>query len=144
LALLSEVAYLAGSPDAETLNHTLTNKRPEVQSCCLFVASPRVRYAFTLKLRGEYQAAGLLVDAALTSAQSAAANGNELPRVRVNLAAIAAFKGLRTEVFESLEKAYSAGLRDTESSVRIHSFENIAPILALALSWVACKRRRPW
>jgi hypothetical protein len=78
----------------------------------LFVASPRVRYAFTLKLRGEYQAAGLLVDAALTSAQSAAANGNELPRVRVNLAAIAAFKGLRTEVFESLEKAYSAGLRD--------------------------------
>jgi hypothetical protein len=74
--------------------------------------SPRLRYAYLLARRGDTNRATRLLQEAETLARQALKDGNELPRVRIEIAATYAIRQQNEPALECLQKAYDAGCRD--------------------------------
>ena len=110
--LLAEMALLAGAPDAEQLTEAQFRNAPDITATYWLVPeSPRVRFAYLLARRGEKRHIELL-DQALQGAQKALQDGNQSPRVRMDLAAVHALRGEKDRALSSLQQAFDAGWRD--------------------------------
>jgi hypothetical protein len=110
--LLAEMALLAGAPDAEQLTEAQFQNSPDITAGYWLVPeSPRVRLAYLLARRGEKRQVDLL-DQALQGAQKALQEGNQSPRVRMDIAAIHALRGEKDKALRSLQQGYDAGWRD--------------------------------
>jgi len=77
--------------------------------------SPRLRYASVLMHRGAREKALALARKALDEADLALRDGNQSPRVPLEIAAAHALCGRPADALDSLERAYAAGLRDHRS-----------------------------
>jgi TolB-like protein/Flp pilus assembly protein TadD len=113
IALLAELTFLAGSEDAESLGERFFRSAPDITASYWMVPqSPRARYAYILARRGEKGRATQSVDEALKRAQEALKQGNQSPRVPMDLAAIHAVRGETETALSWLQRAYEAGWRD--------------------------------
>jgi TolB-like protein len=112
----ADVAYLAGSPELESLlapllEHSPTNRLWGGESV-------RLRYAYVLQKRGESRRAAALAAEAERYARERIAGGDDTPVQRVELAATAALRGETDPALEWLERAFDAGYRDYGSLER--------------------------
>jgi TolB-like protein len=125
-AVLAEVNYLARTPEAERLTRELASASAVLPLFNRWVATegPLTRYAYLLAARGSRAQAALCLDRVQAAALQALRNGNESPRIPMELAAISAIQG-RDTVYAWLARAYDAGWRDYRSLARDPIFDRI-------------------
>ncbi len=108
---LAEIAYLADAPDLEALTEPLMKESASAASVWLG-ETVRVRYAYALARRGEVRLVPVLLDVGEDVARRRIDSGDESPRRRLELAAIAALRRGNEDALDWLSRAYDAGYRD--------------------------------
>lgn len=91
----------------------------------VLLESSRTRYAYLLFRRGEKARATHLIEQAASRAQETLQQGNDMPRVRLDIAAAHAMQRRREAALEWLRQAYDAGYRDPRTLGRDPMFENV-------------------
>jgi eukaryotic-like serine/threonine-protein kinase len=126
LYLLADLALITGGPDMETLLERFFRSAPDLSGgYWVLPESFRVKYAYALARRGETQRAAQLMDEAVRLAREALETGDELPRARMEIAAVHAFRKQKTPALEWLEKAYDAGWRESRRLARDPMFDSV-------------------
>jgi serine/threonine protein kinase/TolB-like protein len=111
--LLSELALIDQSPDRKELVEAYFRSSPDLSGGWFILPeSYRVRYAYLLTGEGETKRATQLMDEAERLALQALNQGNEMPRVRVEIAAIHVFRQEKEPALDWLQRAYDAGWRE--------------------------------
>jgi TolB-like protein len=106
----ADIAYLADSPDLESLLAPLVKDSPTNR--LWGGESVRMRYAYAQQTRGDSVRAKALVAEAERYARDRIAAGDDTPVQRIELAAAAALRGEADAAMEWLERAFEAGYRD--------------------------------
>jgi len=126
LSLLADLALITGAADAESRVERFFRSAPDLNAgSWLLPESFRVKYAYFLAHHGEVRRAKQLMEEAARLARESMDKGNELPRVRMEIAAIHAFRQQKEPVLEWLQKAYDAGWRDSRTLARDPMFERV-------------------
>ena len=106
----ADIAFLLDAPDIE---RWITPLMEHGASNNLWVAETvRMRYAYALARRGDAAGSAALVDEAERIARQKIEAGNEIPALRVEMAAAAALRKDTDGALEWLERAVDAGYRD--------------------------------
>jgi tetratricopeptide (TPR) repeat protein len=125
LAVLAELAFLSGQPDAETRIERLSRSAPGLTASQLLKPETHgTTYAYLLMKRGERARAAELLAESLKQARAAQADGNENQRIPIEIAAIHAVKGERIPAIEWLERGLTAGYKDYSTLGRHPIFES--------------------
>jgi tetratricopeptide (TPR) repeat protein len=124
--VMSDVASITHQADAESQTERLFQSAPDLGAgFSMLPESFRARYAYVLLHRGEKNRAASLMQQAVRLAREALAEGNELPRARLELAAIHAIRDQKEPALEWLQRAYDAGWRDSRTLARDPMFETL-------------------
>ena len=108
--LRADMAYLTDGDDLEPALEALM-----ANAAGNFVAVPesvRLRYGYVLRKRGDVARAAPLIAEAERLARDKIEHGNQLPPLRIELAAVAMLKGDTAGALEWLSRAVNAGFRD--------------------------------
>ncbi|HYG97795.1 MAG TPA: protein kinase [Terriglobales bacterium] len=117
--LVADVALITGTPDATTYVEHFFRSVPDLNAnWWLLPESYRVRYAYLLANRGETKRAHKLLNEAERKARQTLDEGDETPRLRMELAAIYALREQNRAALEWLERAYDLGWRDARTLAR--------------------------
>jgi serine/threonine protein kinase/tetratricopeptide (TPR) repeat protein len=108
--MLNDLAVLAATGDAETLNEDMFRTAPELPGV-LLPESGRLRYAFLLQRRGDARARGLIEESE-ARARARIASGDRAPANFMEAGAARALNGDADGAFAELERGYAAGWRD--------------------------------
>jgi tetratricopeptide (TPR) repeat protein len=126
LSLLAELALITRAADTEARVERFFRSAPDLSAgSWILPESFRVKYAYLLARRGETSRATQLMEEAARLARQTLDKGNELPRVRMEIAAIHAFRQQKEPALEWLQKAYDAGWRDPRTLARDPMFEGL-------------------
>jgi serine/threonine protein kinase/TolB-like protein/Tfp pilus assembly protein PilF len=126
LSLLAELALITRAADTEARVERFFRSAPDLSAGSrILPESFRVKYAYLLARRGETSRATQLMEEAARLARQTLDKGNELPRVRMEIAAIHAFRQQKEPALEWLQKAYDAGWRDPRTLARDPMFEGL-------------------
>jgi serine/threonine-protein kinase len=126
LAVLAELAFLSGAPDAETRIERLSRSTPGLTASQLLKPETHgTTYAYLLMKRGERPKALELLAQSLKQARAAQADGNENQRIPIEIAAIHAAMGERRAALDWLERGLTAGYRDYSTLRRHPIFESV-------------------
>ena len=106
----ADVAFLANTPDLEAVLAPLMQH--SAASSVHVPESVRLRYAFALGKRGDTARAMPLVVEAERIAREKIDRGNEMPPLRIELAAAAALREDTAAALDWLTKAFDGGYRD--------------------------------
>lgn len=124
--LEADLALISGVPDAEKRVERLFRSAPDLSaSSMVLLESSRTRYAYLLARRGEKTRAAQLMEQAASLAQQTVQQGNDMPRVRLEIAALNAMLRQKEVALQWLQQAYDAGYRDPRTLVRDPMFENV-------------------
>jgi serine/threonine protein kinase len=105
-----DMAFLVDSPDLESALEPLMEHSASIY---LTVAETvRLRYAYALGRRGESAKAGALLAEAERVARERIDGGNQMPALRIELAAAAVLRKDRNAALEWLARAYDGGYRE--------------------------------
>ena len=126
LLLLADLTLMTGAADTETLLERFFKSSPDLTGgFWILPESFRVKYAYALARRGDTRRAAQLMQDAERLARETLDKGNELPRARMEMAAIHAFRQDKELALEWLQKAYDAGWRDSRTLSRDPMFEGL-------------------
>jgi eukaryotic-like serine/threonine-protein kinase len=112
LLLLADLTLIANAPDAQAQAERFFRAAPDSFGQWILPESHRLRYAYLLARQGSTKHATRLLQEVETLARQALKDGNELPRVRIEIAAVHAVRQQKQPALEWLQKAYDAGWRD--------------------------------
>ncbi|MCA1562790.1 MAG: tetratricopeptide repeat protein, partial [Acidobacteria bacterium] len=126
LPLLAELTFLLGGWDAEERAERFFRVSPDITAAWWLVThSPRVRYAALLAGRGHSSRAKQLLEEALRLAEKALADGNQSPRVPLEMAAIHALRSENDAALHWMQRGYEAGWRGFQVLARDPMFANV-------------------
>ncbi|MFN2509239.1 MAG: tetratricopeptide repeat protein [Chthoniobacterales bacterium] len=112
LSLLAELTALLAARDAEARAELSFRACPDIMANWWLVThSPRVRYAALRAGRGDASRAKQLLDEAQRLAGKAMAEGNQSPRVPLEMAAIHALRSENDAALDWMQRGYEAGWR---------------------------------
>jgi serine/threonine protein kinase/Tfp pilus assembly protein PilF len=126
LLLLADLALITGAADTESRVERFFRSAPDLNAgSWLLSESFRVKYAYFLAHHGEVRRAKQLMEEAARLARESMDKGNEMPRARIEIAAIHALRQQKEPALEWLQKAYDAGWRDSRTLARDPMFERV-------------------
>ena len=126
LFLLADLALMTGAADTETRVEHFFRSAPDLSGgFWILPESFRVKYAYFLAHHGEVRRAKQLMEEAARLARESMDKGNEMPRARIEIAAIHALRQQKEPALEWLQKAYDAGWRDSRTLIRDPILERI-------------------
>ncbi len=126
LLLLADLALITDAADAESRVERFFRFAPDLNaSSWLLSESFRVKYACFLARHGQVRRAKQLMEEAARLAREAMDQGNEMPRARIEMAAIHALRQQKELALEWLQKAYDAGWRDSRTLMRDPMFSSL-------------------
>ena len=126
LLLLADLALIMGGADMESRVERFFRSSPDLSAGTeILPESFRARYAYLLARRGETSRATHLMEEAAGVARKALSEGNEMPRVRIEIAAIHAVRQQKNLALGWLQAAYDAGWRDPRTLERDPMLEGL-------------------
>jgi hypothetical protein len=126
LILMADLALITRADDAESRVERFFRSSPDLGAATMILLeSFRARYAYLLVRRGGTSRVPELMEEAAKVAQDALRQGNEMPRVRLEMAALYAARRQKEPALEWLQQAYNAGCRDPRTLVRDPMFESL-------------------
>jgi len=140
---LAATAFLAHAADAEVLAEKLAKRAPEFYD----MVTPRVRWAYFLKRRGDRRAEAEAAEALRLSSHKLA-SGSQDPWLSINLAAASLIQGDREAAFSSLTRGVENGFREYDFMALNPIFEPITgdarlrALVAKMTEDLALQRRR--
>jgi eukaryotic-like serine/threonine-protein kinase len=112
LTSLAQVAWLVGTPDADSLVLGRYRAAPDTRPFGFLPYAFRTLLAATRLRHGDAASGRALADSALAFAKKEFERGGEDPGPAVEMAALMALKGRRGEALDWLERAHELGYRD--------------------------------
>jgi serine/threonine protein kinase/Flp pilus assembly protein TadD len=124
--LMADVESITNQADVESHTERLYRTAPDLGAgFILLPESFRARYGHILLRRGARSRAEAVLRQAMKLAKEALADGNEMPRVRLEIAAIHAVQLENEAALEWLQRAYDAGWRDCRTLERDPMFQGL-------------------
>jgi serine/threonine protein kinase/Tfp pilus assembly protein PilF len=119
LILIADLALIMDTADVETRVEQFFRSSPDLSPApMMLLESPRAEYAYLLARRGATTRATELMQQAAKMAREAVHQGNEMPSVRLEVAAIYAVQQQKEPALDWLQHAYDAGCRDHRTLAR--------------------------
>ena len=126
LILLADLALITRAADTETRVGRFFRSSPDLSGgYWILPESFRAKYAYLLLRRAETSRATQVTEDAARLAQQTLDKGNELPRVRIEIAAIHALRQQKEPALDWLQQAYDSGWRDSRTLARDPMFEGL-------------------